>query len=239
MAHFPFQRLQNDLSSLISRSAAGTKLPSEPDLAKQLKVSRATLREAMRMFEVQGLIRRRQGSGTFVVGKLPALDAGLEMLESIGTLAARQGLNVTVSDVAVESIPADAVCAEAFNIALRTPVISIRRAVLEEGRPVAYLIDNLRPGTLTLDQASAGFHSSVLDMLMAYQLKPTTSKARITAAPATAQVARALQIQRGAVLMEFAATLYDADGKVLDQSSSYFIPGFFRFHIVRRVGVAQ
>ena len=72
MANFPFQRLQVDLAALIERTPAGSRLISEPDLAKQLGVSRATLREAMRTFETQGLIRRRQGAGTFVVGKVPS-----------------------------------------------------------------------------------------------------------------------------------------------------------------------
>ena len=69
MANFPFQRLQADLAKLIADTPAGSRLMSEPDLAKQMGVSRATLHEAMRTFETQGLIRRRQGSGTYVVGK--------------------------------------------------------------------------------------------------------------------------------------------------------------------------
>ena len=87
MSHFPFQRLQADLATLISKTRDGDRLPSEPDLAKQLGVSRATLREAMRSFETQGLIRRRQGAGTFVVGQVPVIDAGLELLESLDTMA--------------------------------------------------------------------------------------------------------------------------------------------------------
>jgi hypothetical protein len=31
------------------------------------------------------------------------------------------------------------------------------------------------------------------------------------------------------------ADLYDADGQVVDRSTSYFLPGPFRFHVVRRV----
>src|SRR3990172_1447965 len=107
MANFPFQRLQNDLAVLIARSPAGQRLPSEPELAKQLGVSRATLREAMRTFETQGLIRRRQGSGTFVVGKVAVLDSGLEILESIDTMAKRMGLEVSISDLQIEELFAD------------------------------------------------------------------------------------------------------------------------------------
>src|SRR5512145_18854 len=107
MANFPFQRLQADLAALIQRTPAGSRLISEPELAKQLGVSRATLREAMRMFETQGLIRRRQGSGTFVVGKVQVLDNGLEVLESLETMAERLGLEVSVSDLNIEVVLAD------------------------------------------------------------------------------------------------------------------------------------
>src|SRR5512139_3189685 len=106
--NFPFQRLQSDLAALINKMNAGERLPPEPELARRMGVSRATLREAMRTFEVQGLIRRRQGSGTFVVGRVPVIEAGLEVLESLETMAERLGLEVSVSDLHVETVSADA-----------------------------------------------------------------------------------------------------------------------------------
>lgn len=143
MANFPFQRLQTDLASLITKTGAGDRLPSEPDLAKKLGVSWATLREAMRTFEAQGLIRRRQGSGTFVVGQMPVIEAGLEVLESLETMADRLGLEVSVSDLRVEMMSADGDNAQGLSVAGATPVTRIRRVMREETRPVAYLVDVL------------------------------------------------------------------------------------------------
>src|SRR6185369_12476156 len=108
MHNFPFQRLQADLAKLIERTPPGQRLLNEPELAKQLGVSRATLREAMRTFETQGLIRRRQGSGTFVVGKVAVIDSGLEVLESLETMAKRLELEVSVSNLNMDLVNADA-----------------------------------------------------------------------------------------------------------------------------------
>jgi GntR family transcriptional repressor for pyruvate dehydrogenase complex len=44
----------------------GTKLPSERDLAEQLKVGRSSVREAIRSMELQGLVVTKPGSGTFI-----------------------------------------------------------------------------------------------------------------------------------------------------------------------------
>ena len=44
----------------------GDKLPNEPELSKQLQVSRTTLREALRILSTRGLVEVRRGIGTFV-----------------------------------------------------------------------------------------------------------------------------------------------------------------------------
>ena len=143
MSNFPFQRLQSELAVLISATPAGDRLPSEPQLSKKLGVSRATLREAMRTFETQGLIRRRQGAGTFVVGQVPVLDSGLEVLESLETMAQRLDLSVSVSDLHVERVYADQELAEGLKLPLASRLVSIRRVICADGRPVAYLVDTL------------------------------------------------------------------------------------------------
>ncbi|MBK8615618.1 MAG: GntR family transcriptional regulator [Anaerolineales bacterium] len=236
MANFPFQRLQADLAALIARTPAGQRLPSEPDLAKQLGVSRATLREAMRSFETQGLIRRRQGSGTFVVGKVQALDSGLEVLESLETMAKRLGLEVSVSDLNIESIVSDDEFSTALSVSVGTPLTRVRRVVRADSRPVAYLVDVLPENILHSKDMPDNFHGSVLDFLLGRGDSLTSSRANVSAIGATAEVAKALEIQRGDVLLHFYSQLFDENNKVVDYSLSYFIPGYFHFHIVRRVG---
>jgi GntR family transcriptional regulator len=235
MANFPFQRLQADLADLIAKTPAGGRLTSEPELAKQMGVSRATLREAMRTFETQGVIRRRQGSGTYVVGKVPVIDAGLEVLESLETMADRMNLKVSVSDLQIDRIEAGKEYGAGLGIAESKRVTRIQRVIRADGRPAAYLIDILPMDLLKPEDLPDDFNGSVLDFMLDRGDSLTVSRAAISANNATAEVAKALEIQRGDVLLQFVSQLYASDGKVIDYTFSYFIPGYFNFHVVRRI----
>lgn len=238
MPHFPFQRLQADLAELIAKTEPGSRLPSEPDLAAELGVSRATLREAMRTFETQGLVRRRQGAGTFVVGQPPVIEGGLEILESMLTLARRTNLNVGPGPANIERIHADPACAHALDVPDGTRLVRVSRTMRADSRPVAYLVDTLPEDVLHPDELTSKFSGSVLDYLLQRGDPLTISRTDITATNATAEVAKMLEIQRGDVLLQFTAKLFTASGKVVDYSHSYFVPGYFKFHIVRKVGGA-
>lgn len=198
------------------------------------------MREAMRAFETQGLIRRRQGAGTFVVGQVPVLESGLEVLESLETLARRKNLDISVRYLQVERIAAEEEMAEILNVPLSAPLTRVQRVILTENRPVAYLIDTLPEDVLHPEDLSNGFSGSVLDHLLQRGDTLTVSRADISATNATPEVAKYMEIQRDDVLLKFTARLYAASGRIVDYSISYFLPGYFHFHVVRRVaGIGQ
>jgi GntR family transcriptional regulator len=232
----PFQRLQGELATLIAATPAGERLEAEPDLARRLGVSRATLREAMRSFEGQGLIRRRQGVGTFVVSHTQVIESGLEELESIETLANKISLQVTMGAIDVEVCSADEFQASQLNLADGSSLLQVARVLFAENRPVAYLVDLLPEDVLTPEDLKSGFTGSVLDLLLQRGTPSlANSVAEIQAVAASPEIARALQIQRGDVLLMFIARLLSTTGRAVDLSYSYFLPGYFRFHVVRRV----
>ena len=47
------------------------RFPTEADLCREFAVSRVTVRKALSVLEEEGLLRRRQGSGSFLTGKAP------------------------------------------------------------------------------------------------------------------------------------------------------------------------
>ncbi|NMC54701.1 MAG: GntR family transcriptional regulator [Chloroflexi bacterium] len=231
-----YQRLQNQLAQIIAMTKPGERLLAEPELAKQLGVSRATLREAMRTFEGQGLIRRRQGVGTFVVGHPQVIETGLEVLQSIESLAKRIGLEVSMGDLKISKIEANAEQARSLQVEAETPLLQVSRVILTDDRPVAYLVDILPQNLLSQEELQDGFNGSVLDFLMKRkQPALTKSLTDIQAVAASSSIARALEIQRGDVLLMFVARLFVEDGRVIDFSKSYFLPGYFHFQLVRKV----
>ena len=231
-----YQEVAEALESILQEMETGAYLPSEPILAEQLGVSRATLREAMRTFEGRGWIVRRQGVGTYVTRPPQVIPTGLEVLESIETRAARLGMDVSMGGHWFDYRKPEEDEVEKFEISASDEVLEVSRVILTENRPVAYLIDILPRDVLNENELVDNFHGSVLDRLLK-RGTPTLShsQAEISAIAAPGPVARRFNILRGDVLQLFEAWLYSQEGRVIDHSYGYFLPGIFRFHVVRRV----
>lgn len=230
------RRLHQDLAQLIASTNPGDRLPTEPLLARQLGVSRATLREAMRTFETQGLLLRRQGVGTFVLRPTQVLESGLEVLESIDTLAERKGLEVSLGKLEVEQRQAKPGECQALELDEGCLVISVSRVIHAENRPVAYLVDILPTDLLSLEEIEQDFGGSLLDLIIERgNPQLVNSHCEIAAVAADSVIAKALHIQRGDAILKFSSRLFAVEGKVVDWAYSYFLPGYFRFHVVRSI----
>src|SRR6185369_14686589 len=70
-----YRQIADQIAALIESGeyGIGERLPPERDLAKQLGVSRPSVREALIALEVEGFVEVRVGSGVYVMGsKSPA-----------------------------------------------------------------------------------------------------------------------------------------------------------------------
>ena len=86
-------RIADELAERITNGLfrPGDKLPSEPELAVELNVSRTTLREALRILSTRGLVEVRRGIGTFVT-ESRSIHADYDVLKI-------QDTNVNVKDL--------------------------------------------------------------------------------------------------------------------------------------------
>jgi len=69
-----YRQIADQIAALIEKGeyGQGERLPPERDLARQLGVSRPSVREALIALEVEGYVEVRVGSGVYVLGHRPA-----------------------------------------------------------------------------------------------------------------------------------------------------------------------
>ncbi|HQE94131.1 MAG TPA: GntR family transcriptional regulator [Anaerolineae bacterium] len=234
----PYVQVEEAIAGMIEQMEPGDQLPTEPALAKRLGVSRATLREALRTFVERGILVRRQGVGTFVASRIPTLEAGLEVLESLDHMAQRLGLTTKVTHL--ESVERWATPSELTGLGLpetqAIEVLAVDRVITVKDEPVADLRDVTPLTCLRQADLDGTFNGSVLELLLRRShLMLSTSRTEIIAEEAEGRHAARLNVKRGAALLKFTAQLYTYDEKIVDYSISYFVPGHYKFHVMRRV----
>jgi DNA-binding FadR family transcriptional regulator len=111
----------------------GDQLPGERDLVNQLQVGRASVREALRILEAQGVIEVLPGKGTFVVGETAFEgDDGIiqwlkhHVIEEFDFLEVRDALDRKAASLA-------AVRASDADVAVMAGILEESQACLESG----------------------------------------------------------------------------------------------------------
>jgi GntR family transcriptional regulator len=144
----PYYQLANILRRQISAGVLrpGDRIPSETQLSEQYQVSPMTARRALTILLDEGLVWAARGRGTFVKPLvLTTATFGLGALENLFS-----GERTSVRFLSVKTTPATERISGKLGVAVDDKVISIRRLLSRDGRPVAYhreylVFDPLRP----------------------------------------------------------------------------------------------
>jgi GntR family transcriptional regulator len=122
------------LLELVDTLAVGDMLPSERRLAEEFGVSRPTLRAAIEELVTDGLLDRRQGSGTYVTK--PKIAVPLTMT-SFSEDMVRRGMRPGSRVLSFRSTAAGAKIGHKLWISPLEEVFTIRRLRLADGEPMA------------------------------------------------------------------------------------------------------
>src|SRR6202142_94148 len=227
------------LSDLIKNGTyePGQKFPSEEVFAEQLGISRPTLREALHNLQVEGMIVRKHGVGTFVsISNANRLESGLEVLESIEHIANRRGLKTKMGKAEIEERSPKPDEITGLGCDPNEQVLSVARTIMIGNKPVAHLWDVVPTKYLRMDDLGDMFHGSVLDIFLK-RGRPmlTYSVTRLAAIPVNRILARELEVPAKTPLLKLEAKLFTHDDVVIDYSISHFVPEYSDFHVIRRI----
>jgi GntR family transcriptional regulator len=128
VVQMPYQALANQLQSTISSVEPGTRVPSEHELAAAHGVHRLTARAALQELERRYLVRRVQGSGTFVTERIE-YRVGADSLPSFSKTVSQAGARPRSQTESVRS---------------RRPAAAIRDVLRLDSGDRVWLVSRLR-----------------------------------------------------------------------------------------------
>lgn len=195
---------------------AGQALPPERELADTLGVSRITLRKALERLEDEGLLVRRQGSGTFVSQRV---EQGLSTLTGFSQDMQARGLEPSsrwLQRGVFRATPEEAL---AFGVSPNSLVSRLERVRLTGGEPMAHELAVL-PVAYLPDPSAIG--DSLYHFLDGHNLRPVRALQRLRAVAAIPRVAELLHLRPGDPVLYIERLTYLTDGSVLEFTRSHY-----------------
>ena len=232
------ERAYNALKELLESGtfSPGQKLPSENEMARQLNISRITLRTALQKLELLGYVDRKRGVGTFVVGSQKMqMDAGIERLVSISDVMRQRGHVPGTKEIDIRAEYADETIANQLQIGVGDPVTVVARVRTMDGTPLIYDL-NIFPATIVPQNITK---KEIGDSLFVYivknqKLNITHAVARLVPAMADDFLAEKLSVKKGTLLIRLVQTHYiKEDNAPIWQSTLSFPDSKFSWYIVR------
>ena len=203
--------------------AAGGALPSERDLVEMSGMSRVTVRKAIEALIQEGILYRKQGSGTFVARRIDHAGAALV---SFTAEACARGEQPSVIWIMRRRGAATYAEAMELHVPEDTPVARLSRVRLTNDEPLA-IEHAVVPAALLPDLDTLG--DSLYAALALAGTRPVSGTQRIRAGLATPTEAGILSIAENAAILRIERVAFDAQGRGVEFTRSAYRGDRFDF----------
>lgn len=196
----PYAAVKASLKQRIAQGGwqPGTRLPSERELVQEFGCARMTVHRALRELEEEGLIERRQGSGSFVAELHPI--SNLLRVRDIAEEIAERGHVHTTRVCSVSRDAADPATAAAMRLARGAAVFRAQLVHCENGVPIQFEDRHVNPA-LAPDLLAHDFTRVTPSFLLFEKAPLTEAEQVVEAIVATAELARLLDVAYGSALL--------------------------------------
>ena len=197
----------------------GDMLPTEQQLQEQHQLSRTTVRQALRELELEGVVRRYRGRGTFVA-------------EPKVTHNQQQGMRPGWLVLGAEWVAAPPEAAERLKIAPEDECFRLRRLRLADGDPIAYHIAFVAPAFAdAIDESALGEGGSLRYLRGGDYLKNSLADRYIEAVSASEEEAQQLGIDHGDPLLLIRRLVVSEDQRPIEHFRGVYRGDRFQYQI--------
>lgn len=212
------------------------RIPAELEMAEALGVSRTTVRDALSRLEMEGVVVRKQGSGTFVNKPMLQIHTRLDEIWSYEAILRAHGFTPSTQVLECRIVHSGATgFGDTFGELLSGDLLLVRKLFLEDDRPVILTTNYLAQQLINRPYPEEDVALPVYEFLelfgssqLSYYLTEIVPQ---TASP---DVAEALAIAPGTPLIVFDETGYDEANQPILRALSYFRDDLLRLRIMRR-----
>lgn len=201
----------------------GKLLPDEVSLARQLGVSRNTLRVAISRLVYAGLIERRAGVGTRV---RTCVESDLGQWNSFSSEMERKGVKVETYSTSARLEEARADAGQALQIEPRRRVLRVDRLRGWDQTPLVHFRSFLHPRLGLSD--TLDFTRPLYDVIRSQSgVVPATAREQMRAVGADVALSRIFQIRRGTPLLLRERVVYDSERRPVEYSVVHYLSTHF------------
>ncbi|MCL5985572.1 MAG: GntR family transcriptional regulator [Actinobacteria bacterium] len=212
----------------------GQKLPSEHVLSDDLMISRTTLRDALKMLEESGLVKKEHGVGTFV-RSTNIVRNSLEFNHSITQMIASMGMKPGTINEKVYEDKSDSYISEKLLVSEGSPVIVVERIRTADGDPIVfsreYIPKNIVNCDISADEIGESlslFLSERCNQLIAWTFT------KIFPVIATKELSDVLGVQKGSCMIMMEQIDINLKDAPICFGFEYFNQTKFEFTILRK-----
>jgi GntR family transcriptional regulator len=195
-----YLRVEEALADRISHMRVGDMIPPEPDLEREFKVSRATVRRAVENLVISGVLEKRQGLGTIVRDHPETQDVG--QVYSWTAEMRRRHVETSSSHLTIQRQKPGRQLAKELRIDADENLVVISRVRSVKDVPVVVMVNYLRehyvPGLVERGLQGESLYDELLDV---YGLHLIGGDETINAREATAIEASLLRVPEGSALL--------------------------------------
>jgi GntR family transcriptional regulator len=219
------------LRNLIKDPEYATKsLPNEVDMAKQLAISRSTLRQALNKLVFVVFLFRKKGIGTKVA--VGAVSSKASNWLSFSQEMQARGIPIKNFELHISWVFPDDKLAHFFHIGTDKKILKLERVRGKAEGPFVYFISYFHPRiALTGDE---DFKRPLYDILADHSFIATLSKEEISAKGADKFIAEKLNIEIGSPLLFRKRFVFDQGDRPIEYNLGYYLSDSFVYSVESR-----